>query len=160
MLSSKEVILIRKILTILVIAMLIALAGCGKQAATQEPQVPAAPSVPEAAPAPTEPVEPVEAPAETTTMPAEPEVEVVSTIPKDGATNSGPNQRMTITFMEDISGMDFDMVVSDGTEDIGGEVVKTGRIARFTPEKPLMPGTEYTVKLSGDINYQWSFTTV
>lgn len=98
--------------------------------------------------------------------------EVLSTIPTDGSSNVPFNQVISATFdqvMDITSFTNTTFTVSDGVNNLTGQLTYNGTTASFTPDNLLLANTTYKatlttgVKSAGNIaianNYEWEFST-
>ncbi len=98
--------------------------------------------------------------------------EVLSTLPIDAAGNVSFNQVITATFdqvMDQSTFTNSSFIVSDGANNITGQISYNGTTASFTPDNLLLANTSYTatlttaIKSAGNVNlannYEWSFST-
>ncbi len=98
--------------------------------------------------------------------------EVLSTTPTDGSSNVPFNQVITATFdqvMDIASFTNSTFTVSDGVNNVTGQITYNGTTASFTPDNLLLANTTYRatlttgVKNAGSVslanNYEWEFIT-
>ena len=98
--------------------------------------------------------------------------EVLSTTPTDGSSNVPFNQVITATFdqvMDIASFTNSTFTVSDGVNNVVGQITYNGTTASFTPDNLLLANTTYKatlttgVKNAGSVslanNYEWEFIT-
>lgn len=98
--------------------------------------------------------------------------EVLSTTPTDGSSNVPFNQVITATFdqvMDITSFTNTTFIVSDGVNNLTGQITYNGTTASFTPDNLLLANTTYKatlttgVKNAGNISiandYEWDFST-
>jgi hypothetical protein len=101
---------------------------------------------------------------------------VISTVPKNLAVNVPVNQALTATFSEamdpeTINSATFLLAVTTGGTPVNGVIsyVAAGSVAKFVPNAPLAPSTNYTATITSDAmdlnddagvtTYIWTFTT-
>ncbi|MFC7106876.1 DNRLRE domain-containing protein [Nonomuraea rubra] len=94
---------------------------------------------------------------------------VLATEPTNEATEVPLNSQVRVTFSEPVSRPEISVKSAHG-DDIQGSIAVDGteKVATFTPQQALRPGTRYTVDVSEAIDswenvmtpYTWSFTTL
>jgi hypothetical protein len=98
--------------------------------------------------------------------------EVLSTTPTDGSSNIPFNQVITATFdqvMDIPSFTNTTFYVSDGVNNITGQITYNGTTVSFTPDNLLLANTTYKATLTKDVknagnisianDYEWEFST-
>jgi len=97
---------------------------------------------------------------------------ISSTIPENNNNNVARNQKVVITFSEEMDPSTINsstFTVEQGTADISGNVEYTGVEATFTPDVAFIAATEFTATISTEAksqkginledNHEWNFTT-
>lgn len=97
---------------------------------------------------------------------------VTATNPVSGATNVPTSQLISVTFGVEMKTSSFNeetFVLTNSSGLVNGSVAQAGVASTFTPATALLPNTQYTATISGEVadldgnelgqDYSWSFTT-